>query len=67
MNIFVNNKKQAIKNDTTVRSLLEEMQLSDKKGIAVALNQKVVPRNKWNQINLEENDNILLIKASQGG
>jgi sulfur carrier protein len=67
MNIFVNNKKRAIKNDTTVCSLLEEMQLSDKKGIAVALNQKVVPRNKWNQINLEENDNILLIKASQGG
>ncbi len=67
MNIFVNNKKRAINENLTIRLLLEEMQLSQKSGIAVALNQKVIPRDKWNQTVLEESDNVLLIKASQGG
>lgn len=67
MNIFVNNKKRAINENITVRSLLEEMQLSKKSGIAVALNQKVIPRDEWNQTILEESDSVLLIKASQGG
>jgi sulfur carrier protein len=36
-------------------------------GIAVALNEKVIPNCDWKTTSLNENDNILIIKATQGG
>ncbi len=47
--------------------LLEEENMLEKKGIAVAVNNVVVPKMKWNEMELKENDKILVIKASQGG
>lgn len=37
------------------------------KGIAVAVNQNVVPKANWNDTLLQENDTIIIIKATQGG
>jgi len=36
-------------------------------GLAVAVNQKVVPKNLWSQTMLQNKDSILLITATQGG
>lgn len=47
--------------------LLEKENMLEKKGIAVAVNNIVVPKMKWNEMELKENDKILVIKASQGG
>ena len=39
----------------------------DKKGIAVALNNVVVPNTTWEEQSLNDGDKILIISASQGG
>lgn len=37
------------------------------KGVAVALNQRVVPKSQWSETKLNNQDNILLLTATQGG
>ena len=36
-------------------------------GIALAVNEKVVPKTEWEKFLLKENDKIIIIKATQGG
>ncbi|MEG1026270.1 MAG: sulfur carrier protein ThiS [Flavobacterium sp.] len=36
-------------------------------GIAVAINNTVVPKIKWNEFLVQETDEILIISATQGG
>lgn len=52
---------------STLADLLESKGLADKTGIAVALDNTVVPRTEWNKTRLEEGAKILLIGASYGG
>lgn len=40
---------------------------SKTKGIAVAVNNRVVPRTQWASTALRDRDNILIITATQGG
>ena len=37
------------------------------KGVAVAVNNNIVPREEWRTYALHENDNIFIIKAVCGG
>ncbi|OJV54081.1 MAG: thiamine biosynthesis protein ThiS [Bacteroidetes bacterium 43-16] len=37
------------------------------KGIAVALNHQVIPRQQWPKTPLQDQDTILIITATQGG
>lgn len=56
--------------ETTAGNLdgfIREQDWYDKKGIAVALNQSVIPKSEWEQTSIKENDNILVITATQGG
>ncbi len=41
--------------------------LEDARGIAVAVNERVVPKKDWENRALSDRDSILVIKASQGG
>jgi sulfur carrier protein len=66
MNIILNEKKFEIGSSTSVVQLLEKIK-SNKKGIAVAVNDSLVPSGEWNTYILSENDNILIITAAQGG
>jgi len=47
--------------------MLDEQRLSEKKGIAVAVNDAVIPRSRWEETLLAENDSILVITAAAGG
>ncbi|OCA68555.1 thiamine biosynthesis protein ThiS [Chryseobacterium artocarpi] len=38
-----------------------------KKGIAVALNNRIVPLSAWAETSLNNNDSVLIITATQGG
>ncbi|WP_068939176.1 sulfur carrier protein ThiS [Chryseobacterium timonianum] len=38
-----------------------------KKGIAVALNNRIIPLSAWAETSLNNNDSILIITATQGG
>ncbi|MEC5147922.1 sulfur carrier protein ThiS [Chitinophaga sp. 212800010-3] len=67
MEIHVNNKLYAVQPGTTIAALLQFIQLSAQKGIAVAINNQVVPRALWEQQSLSAADNITIIRATQGG
>jgi len=60
------NKESYTSQSTTLESILCELNIS-LKGIAVAVNQEVVSRLAWKETQIQENDKITIIKATQGG
>ena len=66
MQIIFNDIPETIQ-DSSLKSVLESKSLFDKTGIAVAINDYVVPRSKWSETQINENDNILVITATAGG
>ncbi|MFT7614124.1 MAG: sulfur carrier protein [Parvicellaceae bacterium] len=66
MKIYLNSEEITINSDS-LESLLVENSLFTKDGIAVAINESIVPKTSWSNIKLFENDKILIITATQGG
>lgn len=67
MTITVNNKTHTIKDNATLLDVLNTLPINSFQGIAVAINQQIITQNKWKETPLQNNDNILLITATQGG
>jgi sulfur carrier protein len=67
MHVYVNGVDRIVTGGTGLMSLLEEMALVGRHGLAVAVNDEVVPRAHWADRGLQECDRILVIQASQGG
>ena len=51
----------------SIQSLLDLEIPNKQNGIAVAINNTVVPKSSWNQHFVHETDEILIISATQGG
>ena len=51
---------------TTVEELIESMGLP-KKGIALAVNNEVIPKSRWNERSLSPQDRVELLTITQGG
>jgi sulfur carrier protein len=66
MKLKVNNKPSEFQG-SYLNQLLLDINLAETKGIAVAVNNKVISRNEWNTHTLNENDIITIIRATQGG
>lgn len=67
MTIFLNNQAKELSESSSVSALLQLLQLEHMRGIAVAINDQVVPRSNWDTYQLQENDRLTLIRATQGG
>ncbi|SFD32663.1 sulfur carrier protein ThiS [Chitinophaga sp. CF118] len=67
MEVCVNNKLYAVQPGITIAALLQFIQLSSDKGIAIAINSQVIPKTTWQQQVLQSADNITIIRATQGG
>jgi sulfur carrier protein len=67
MEVTINHNKTDLQEASSLLYLLQSQNLSEKKGIAVAVNNKVVPKTKWESYILKQNDSITIIKATQGG
>ncbi len=65
--IKVNRDTVHITSTTTVLSLLQKLRGEKLNGLAVAVNEKVIPRPQWEIMQLNQNDNVLIIQATQGG
>lgn len=65
--VRVNDKSLAVADTTTLTQLLDELGLSASKGVAVAINDAVVPRSGWLTHRLADGDHVLVIQATQGG
>jgi sulfur carrier protein len=66
MEIEINGVLKTINNPISLLSLVDEI-VNDTKGLAVAVNNSVVPKEKWTEKMLNEADKVLLIRATQGG
>jgi len=69
MQIKINNQIRIFAEPCTVQQLSEQIATTNSgtKGIAIAVNNIVIPRNNWQHHLLNENDDVLVIKATQGG
>jgi sulfur carrier protein len=65
--VFVNDRPHALASGATVADLLRELELAERKGVAVAVNGAVVPRGEWTERVLAADDRVLVIQATQGG
>lgn len=68
MELKINNQtKQFVANSLTVQALLD-LEIPEKQnGIALAINNTVIPKSNWNSHLIQETDDILIISATQGG
>ena len=67
MIVFVNHTSIDVAQKANVARVLEQAQITTTKGIAVAVNNAVVPKAEWQTKTLNENDKITIIRATQGG
>ena len=67
MNVFVNNEIREVKNYLSISEFLSENQINASKGVAIAINNEVIPKARWATTHLKENDRISVIRATQGG
>jgi len=66
--IFVNEKPVEIGDNADLISVLEKVDVQpDRRGIAVAVNDRVVRRADWRDHQVEAGDRIEVIQATQGG
>ena len=66
MKVLVNSKETELAGQTTVSALKHSLQLPEQ-GVAIAVNNKMIPRAEWDSFQLKENDNVVIIKAACGG
>jgi sulfur carrier protein len=67
MNLRVNDQPRRVAPGATLLDLLRELALAERKGVAVAVNDTVVPRATWPTHALADSDRVLVIQATQGG
>jgi len=66
INIKVNNTIHQFQADSSLGIVLNELEIATN-GIAVAVNQNIITKTNWNTQTLNEGDEVLIIKATQGG
>ena len=66
MKIIVNGKERSLDTTMTIANLLEDMELADKR-VAVEINLEVIPRSRYPQYQLQDNDRVEIVRAIGGG
>ena len=64
--LLVNGAATDVAPGSTVASLVAGLG-SDPRGVAVALNETVVPRHAWPRTSLRPGDRVEVLRAAQGG
>lgn len=66
MKVQVNNKEVETTPASTITQLTTLLELP-MQGIAIAVNNKMIPRTEWDRFSLQESDKLVVIKAACGG
>ena len=67
MTIFINDELTEFQQSPKIIDILTKLQIFEVQGIAVAINDEVIPKVNWEKIALQKNDRLMLIRATQGG
>lgn len=63
--ILINNEEKLTESNN-VQQLATELNLPER-GVALAINNKIIPRATWEETSLSAEDNVTIIKAAFGG
>ncbi len=67
MKIFVNDEKKEVKEGLFLSELISSLPNINQNGIALALNNNVINKKKWENTKLKSHDKIIIIRATKGG
>lgn len=67
MTVHINNEAHHFSSAVSLEEALIQLSLHQSPGIAVAINEEVVPKQDWNKRQLNDQDELLIITATQGG
>ncbi|WP_337761549.1 sulfur carrier protein ThiS [Barnesiella intestinihominis] len=66
MKIYINQKEIEAQDSISIKELLDMQQISIE-GTAIAIDNKLVPKNEWNDRILTDGNKITIIRATFGG
>ena len=73
MKIYINQKEIEVQDNISVKELLDMQQIAIEgtaiaiEGTAIAIDNKLVPKNEWNDRILTDGNKITIIRATFGG
>jgi sulfur carrier protein len=67
MTIQINDEQKVVPEGTTVNDVVSSILQLNSAGMAIAINDSIVPRHLWASSQLQTNDRMLVIKAASGG
>lgn len=67
MQITINKQIYQFEENTTLEKAIEALELKESNGIALALNEEIIPRSEWQKTILFDEDKIIIIGAVAGG
>ena len=66
MQLTINGEKRVVKESKNLADLIKELDIKAP-NFAMALNQQVVPRSKYDSTSIKENDKVEIVHAVGGG
>ena len=66
MKVQVNNKEVELTTGNTISALAAQLDLPPQ-GVAIALNNRMIPRSQWAEQEIQNGDGIGIIRAAFGG
>jgi len=67
MEILINEQMYKLPIASCLDEVLNVLSLHEQSGIAMAVNDVVVPKTEWARHKLTDKDKVLIIRAAQGG
>lgn len=67
MEITLNQINYFVADNCSLQQLFSLVMQQPSKGIAIAVNETIIPKGSWETYMLNAGDHIILIKATQGG
>jgi sulfur carrier protein len=65
--VSINQKKFQLPENGTLADVLPLLRIMQADGIAIAVNEEVIPRGEWSGYVLKDADRVFVIRATQGG
>ena len=67
MEVTINNQNYFLNEVCSIEQMLIHVAIPETTGLAIAINQTIISKSKWPEHALQPGDQIILIKATQGG
>ena len=67
MTVEINGQKMQLDGPCSISVLLEQAGIQELRGVALAVNDRVVPRSRWDTHELSDLDKLTVITPTQGG